>query len=328
MIEGEDVKPAGPLAWLKVLDLGTFISAAFSATLMGDFGADVVKIEVPGRGDGQRGLGRAKAAGSRDTTMWSTIARNKRSVTLDLRLAEAKPLFERLVSWADVIVENFRPGTLEEWGIGPDWIHSINPDVTLLRISGYGQTGPYSDRAGFDRVAQAFSGLMYVTGEPTGPPQRIGVPVCDYTSGLWGAFGILLCLLERARNGTTGQVIDHPLYASFLPMLRDLASVHELTGEVVERTGNKSTESAPGDAYRAADGLWVFIAVTGDKVFARAMAAIGRPEYVTDPRFATGPAQAPAPRRVGRCPSRVGGDSQPGRRRRRNERGGGASIAS
>jgi formyl-CoA transferase len=279
----------GPLSGLKVLDLATFVSASFSATLLGDFGADVVKVELPGQGDAQRGLGRAKVDASPDSTWWSTIARNKRSVTLDLRLSEAKPVFERLVLWADVIVENFRPGTLEAWGIGADWIHSINPNVTLLRVSGYGQTGPFAERAAFERAAQAFSGLMYVTGEPDGPPQRVGLPVCDYTSGLWGAFGILLCLLARERGCTAqGQVVDHAIYASILPMLRDLASLYDLTGEVAGRTGNKSAESAPGEAYKTSDQRWVFIAVTGDRVFAKAMRAIGRPELAADPRFATG----------------------------------------
>ena len=278
-----------PLEGVRVLDLATFVSAAYSATILADFGADVIKIELPAVGDPQRALGRVRLAGSPDSTWWATIARNKRSVALDLRTSEGKATFERLVARSDVVVENFRPGTLESWGIGPDWMRGLNPKLTVLRVSGFGQTGPYSDRASFERAAQAFCGLMYVTGEADGPPQRAGLPVCDYASGLWGALGVLLCLLTLARDPQSdGQVIDHPIYASFLPMLRDIASVYDATGEIAERGGNRSTESAPGEAYRTSDGRWVLIAVTGDRIFAKAMAAIGRPEYVTDPRFANG----------------------------------------
>lgn len=287
--------PDAPLSGLRVLDLATFLSASFAATLLADFGADVVKLELPGRGDPQRGLGRARVPGHADaTTWWATVGRNKRSMVLDLRVPQARPVFEALVREADVVVENFRPGTMERWGVGADWMHEVNPDLVLLRVSGFGQSGPYSNRASFERAAQAFSGLMYITGEPDRPPQRVGLPVCDYTSGVWGALGVLLCLVDglRARESggarPGGQVVDHPIYASFLPMLRDLASVYDVTGEIGERSGNRSSESAPGEAYLTSDEKWVFIAVTGDRVFGKAMHAIGRAELATDPRFADG----------------------------------------
>lgn len=283
----QDPQQHGPLAGLKVLELSSFVSASFAGTLLGDFGAEVVKVELPGKGDGQRGLGTFTPDDDERNLWWMALARNKRSVALDLRSEQARPVVEKLYRWADVVTENFRPGTLERWGIGWELLHRLNPDAILLRVSGFGQTGPYRERASFERVAQAFSGLMYVTGEPDRPPQRAGLPVSDYTSGVWGALGILLAYIHRLQNGAPGQVIDNAIYESILPAMKDDPAVYAWSGKVAERVGNKSANVAPGEAYRTRDGHWLFIAPTGDNAFQRAMHVIGRPEYANDPRFAT-----------------------------------------
>ena len=283
----QDPLATGPLAGLKVLELSSFVSASFAATLLGDFGADVVKVELPGKGDLQRGLGTFTSHDDQRSLWWMGLARNKRSIALDLRSEETRPVVEKLFRWADVVTENFRPGTLERWGLGWERLHELNPAAIMLRVSGFGQTGPYRERASFERVAQAFSGLMYVTGEPDRPPQRAGLPVCDYTSGVWGALGIVLALVDRLRNGAEGQVIDHAIYEAVLPAMKDDPAVFARTGKVAERVGNKSANVAPGEAYRTRDGHWLFIAPTGDSTFQRAMRAIGRPELADDPRFAT-----------------------------------------
>jgi crotonobetainyl-CoA:carnitine CoA-transferase CaiB-like acyl-CoA transferase len=283
----QDREQRGPLAGLKVLELSSFVSASFAGTLLGDFGAEVIKIELPGKGDGQRGLGTFTPDDDERNLWWMALARNKRSVALDLRAEQARPVVEKLYRWADVVTENFRPGTLERWGIGWEFLHHVNPDAIFLRVSGYGQTGPYRERASFERVAQAFSGLMYVTGEPDRPPQRAGLPVSDYTSGVWGALGILLAYIHRLRNGAPGQVIDNAIYESILPAMKDDPAVYAWSGQVAERVGNKSANVAPGEAYRTRDGHWLFIAPTGDNAFQRAMNVIRRPEFAIDPRFGT-----------------------------------------
>jgi succinyl-CoA--D-citramalate CoA-transferase len=277
----------GPLAGLKVLELSSFVSASFAGTLLGDFGAEVVKVELPGKGDMQRGLGTFTPEDDERNLWWMALARNKRSVALDLRAEEARPVVEKLYRWADVVTENFRPGTLERWGIGWEFLHRLNPDAIMLRVSGYGQTGPYHEQASFERVAQAFSGLMYVTGEPDRPPQRAGLPISDYTSGVWGALGILLAYVHRLRNGAPGQFIDNAIYESILPIMKDDPAVYARSGKVAERVGNQSANVAPGEAYRTRDSHWLFIAPTGDNGFQHAMHVIGRPEYAADPRFGT-----------------------------------------
>jgi succinyl-CoA--D-citramalate CoA-transferase len=275
----------GPLAGLKVLELSSFVSASFAGTLLGDFGAEVIKVELPGKGDMQRGLGTFTPEDDERSLWWMALARNKRSVGLDLRAEQTRPIVEKLYRWADVVTENFRPGTLERWGIGWEFLHRLNPDAIMLRVSGYGQTGPYHERASFERVAQAFSGLMYVTGEPDRPPQRAGLPIADYTSGVWGALAVLLAYVHRLRDGAPGQYIDNAIYESILPIMKDDPAVYAWSGKVAERVGNKSANVAPGEAYRTRDGHWLFIAPTGDDVFRRAMGVIERPEYAADPRF-------------------------------------------
>jgi len=278
-----DAKPA--LAGLRVLELGTFISAPFAATLFGDFGADVIKVELPGVGDPMRTLG-TRPPGGNTSYWWSQIARNKRSLALDVRTPEGRDILGRLITTSDVLIENFRPGTLERWGITADWIAERKSDLIMVRISGYGQNGPWRDVPGFDRNAQAFCGLAFVTGEPETPPQQAGLPVCDYTSGLWAAFGALVALLGKLRNqDPAGNLVDLALYESMLPFLKDIPITHAKESKITERTGNTPDYVAPGGAYQTGDGEWIFISGTGDRVFARLMTAIGHPEMIEMPEF-------------------------------------------
>lgn len=281
--DGSTAQPA--LDGLRVIELGTFISAPFAATLLADFGADVVKIELPGEGDPMRTLG-AYPEGGDSSYWWSSIARNKRSVGLDVRTPEGRDLLGRMIEHADVLIENFRPGTLDRWGITRAWLDARRPGLVIARISGFGQDGPWRDRPGFDRNAQAFSGLVYVTGEPDMPPQQAGLPVCDFTAGLWTAFGIVTALFGKLRfDDTSGNEIDLALYETMIPFLKDMPQRWRHMGRVTERTGNTPDYVAPGGAYRTGSGDWIFISGTGDRVFERLVTAIGRAELAADPRL-------------------------------------------
>ncbi len=275
--------PPAPLAsstaalhGVRVIELGTFISAPFAATLLADFGADVIKLELPGEGDPMRTMG-AAPPGSGSSYWWRAMGRNKQSVALDVRLPEGRELLGRLLQTADVLIENFRPGTLERWGITPAWLTAQRADLIVVRISGFGQSGPWRNVPGFDRSAQAFSGLVHVTGEASSPPQQAGLPVCDFTAGLWAAFGAAIALLGRQRQGQHGgNEVDLALYESMLPFLKDMPQRYRHLGHITERSGNTPDYVAPGGAYRSGSGEWLFISGTGDRVFARLMAAIGR----------------------------------------------------
>lgn len=272
---------------IRVIELANWISAPFAATLLADFGADVVKIELPGDGDPMRTLG-ALPAEDRSGYWWSALGRNKRSVALDVRTSEGREILGKLISGADVLIENFRPGTLDRWGITPQWLKDLRPDLVIVRISGYGQDGPCRDLPGFDRNAQAFSGLVYVTGEPDVPPQQAGLPVCDYTSGLWAAFGAVTALLGRQRHGDReGNEVDLALYESMIPFLKEMPQRWRHQGRVTERNGNKPDYVAPGGAYRTGSGEWIFISGTGDRVFTRLMTLVGRADMVGSPAYRT-----------------------------------------
>ncbi len=274
------------LEGVRVIEIGTFISAPFAATLLADFGAEVIKLELPDGGDPMRTLGEYPPDGD-SSYWWSAMGRNKRSVALDVRTPEGLEIFGRLLETADVLVENFRPGTLDRWGATMDWMRARRPDLIVARVSGYGQDGPWRDMPGFDRNAQAFSGLVYVTGEPDMPPQQAGLPVCDFTSGLWSALGIAMALIGRMRHpGSGGNEIDLALYESMIPFLKDMPQRYRHQGRVTERTGNTPDYVAPGGAYRTGSGQWIFISGTGDIVFRRLMLAIGRADLADDPRFA------------------------------------------
>jgi formyl-CoA transferase len=270
-----------PLDGIRVLDLGTRIGAPFAATLLGEFGADVIKIEEPGRGDLLRELGPFDGG---DSLYFAVEGRERRSVTLDLRRPEGREVFLALVRSADVVVENFRPGTLERWDIGYDVLRGVNPRIVLSRVSVYGQDGPLSKRPGLDRNAIAFGGLLYLTGHPDRPPVRPGVTVADYLTGVFNAYAIMLALWERERSGE-GQCIDLPLYGSVLRILEWTIAGYDRAGLARERTGNRLAQAAPADVYPTADGH-VIIVAAGQELFERICAAMGRTELIHDPRFA------------------------------------------
>jgi crotonobetainyl-CoA:carnitine CoA-transferase CaiB-like acyl-CoA transferase len=278
-----------PLDGLRVLDIGAFIAAPFAATLFGEFGAEVIKIELPKVGDHARRLGTPTEAG--DTLVWLSEARNKKSVTLDLRRPEGTDIFKRLVAESDVVCENFQSGTLEKWGLGWDVLGAINPRLVLLRISGYGQTGPYAGRPCFGRIANGFGGLSYLSGEPDRPPAQPGsATLPDYLSGLFGAFAALMALRHRDRAGV-GQVIDIGLYEGIFRILDEVAPAFARTGFVRERLGADTPIVAPHSHYPTSDGRWVAIACTNDAIFARLASAMGRPELATAERWGRGAAR-------------------------------------
>jgi formyl-CoA transferase len=281
---------SGPLVGLRVLDLGTRIGAPFAATLLADFGADVIKVELPGQGDFMRTIGPFDRGHS---LFWAVEGRGKRSITLDLRKPAGQALLRRLVALADVVVENFQPGTLESWGLGYDALAAVNPAIILTRVSVYGQDGPYRDRPGLDRNGIAMGGLMYITGYPDRPPVRPGLIVSDYLTGVFNAFAILSAVYERDRRARTsgeparGQWVDLSLYESILRIMEHTLAAYDRLGTVREREGNRLRNSAPLDNWETKDGKWVCIIAAGDGLFPRLARAMGREDLLTDPRFAT-----------------------------------------
>ena len=274
----------GPLADVRVLDIATFVAAPFCGTIMADFGADVIKIEQPGEGDSLRRFGTMTEVG--DTLVWLSEARNKRSVTLDLRTEDGADLFRKLVAQSDVVLENFRPGTLEKWGLGYDTLAAINPKLVMLRVSAYGQTGPMRDKPGFARVAHAFSGLAYLAGEPGRPPVVPGsTSLADYMSGLFGAVGVMIALRHAERTGE-GQIIDIGLYESIFRVLDELAPSYARSGYQRERMGPDTVNIVPHSHYETRDSHWVALACSNDRMWQRLARAMGRPELGDDPRYA------------------------------------------
>lgn len=260
---------------IRVIDAATFIAAPFAGTLLAEFGAEVIKVELPDIGDPCRRLGTASDAG--DSFSWLTEARNKKSVTLDLRKEEGAALFKQLVAQSDVVCENFQTGTLESWGLGYEDLKAINPRLIMLRITGYGQTGPYRGRPCFGRIANAFSGLSFLAGEPDGPPVTPGsATLADYGAGLFGALGVLLALRARDITGE-GQVVDVALYESMFRMLDELIPAYGARKVIRQRMGAGTATVVPHSHYPTADGRWVAIACTTDKIFARLANVMGRP---------------------------------------------------
>ncbi len=277
---------APPLAGVRILDIATFIAAPFAATVLSEFGAEVIKIENPQGGDPWRRYGTATPRDG-DTLAWMTESRNKSSASLDLRKPEGAKLFLRLVEQSDVVCENFRPGTLERWGLGWDVLSKTNPGLILLRVSGYGQTGPYSDRPGFARIAQAFGGLTYLAGMPDGPPVTPGsTSLADYTTGLYGAVGIMLALRSREQTGR-GQIIDIGLYESIFRFLDELVPAYAFAGTVREREGVGTRLACPHGHFATGDGKWVSIACTSDRMFERLAEVMSRPELAAEDSFGT-----------------------------------------
>jgi crotonobetainyl-CoA:carnitine CoA-transferase CaiB-like acyl-CoA transferase len=265
----------GALDGLVVLDLATFIAAPMCATLLGEFGAEVIKVEQPGVGDDLRRLGRQAAGVS---LWWLSDARNKKSITCNLRDAEGQALVRRLCRGVDVVAENFRPGTLERWGLSWEALRAENPRLVMVRISAFGQTGPYRERPGFGRIAAAVGGISYLSGYPDRPPVSPGTPtVPDYLAGIMGALGALVALRARERTGE-GQVVDLGLYEPIVRILDDAIPVFGALGYVRERIGSAAESAAPHNHYRTRDGRWIAVACTNDRMFTRLTQAMGTSE--------------------------------------------------
>jgi crotonobetainyl-CoA:carnitine CoA-transferase CaiB-like acyl-CoA transferase len=279
------IAATGPLKGLRILDLSTVIAGPWASTLLADLGADVLKVEMPGAGDPLRALPPYKEG---VPLWWKAANRNKRGITLDLRRDEGRELLGRMLPEHDVIVENFRPGTLDKWGITRDWLHAINPQLIILRLTGFGQTGPYRNRPGFARVFEAMTGFTNICGEPDRPPLHLGFPIADAVGGLFGAIGILSALYhQRQSGGTPGQEIDCSMMESMFRVLDFLPIEYDQLGVVRGRSGNTSQYAAPGNVYKTADGRWASIAASTQRIYERLCAALGRPDLVTDPKYAT-----------------------------------------
>lgn len=270
------------LQGLKVIEMGQLIAGPFASKLLGEFGADVIKIEPPGVGDPLRKWRKIKDGTS---LWWHVQSRNKRSLTLDLKQAEAQDIVRKLVAEADVLVENFRPGTLEGWGLGYEALKAINPRLIMLRISGYGQTGPYRDLPGFGVIGEAMGGLRHLSGYPGQAPVRVGISIGDSLSSLYGVIGVLLALQERARSGE-GQEIDVALYESVFAMMESLIPEYDAFGYVREPAGSALPGITPSNSYPCKDGSYVLIAGNGDSIYKRLMSLIGRDDLGNDPRLA------------------------------------------
>lgn len=274
-----------PLDGLRVLDIATFIAAPLAAAILGEFGAEVIKIEQPCDGDPLRRFGVASIE-TPDTFCWLSEARNKKSVTLDLRSPEGAAILLDLAAKSDIVCENFRPGTLEKWGLGFEELSKVNPRLVMLRVSGFGQDGPYRDRPGFARIAHAFGGLAHLTGMKDGPPLTPGsTSLADYVSGVYGALGIMLALRARDRDGV-GQYIDLALYEPILRMLDDLAPAFAAQGIVRGRQGLGASNACPHGHFQTRDG-WIAIACTNDRMFARLAVTMARPELAAPDRYGT-----------------------------------------
>ncbi|QIO33375.1 CaiB/BaiF CoA transferase family protein [Bradyrhizobium sp. 1(2017)] len=276
---------AGPLEGLKVLDIATIIAAPFAATLLTDYGADVLKIEMPGHGDGVRSFPPLKDG---KPLWWKAANRNKKLATLDLRTPEGLALFKRLLPRFDVLIENFRPGTLDRWGLSREVLWSIQPRLVILRATAFGQNGPYRERPGFARIFEAMGGLTYITGESEGEPTHPGYPIGDSIGGLFGAVGVLAALWKRARDpNAPGKEIDLALTESVFRLLDVLAIEHDQLGTVRGRIGNANGYSAPAAVFRTSDDHWVTLAGSTNALFAANCRAIDRSDLIDDPRFAT-----------------------------------------
>lgn len=280
----ETTSSTGPLAGLRLIEMGTLLAGPFCGQLMGDFGAEVIKVEPPNQGDPMREWGREKSHGM--SLWWPVVARNKKSVTLNLREAEGQEIARQLIARADFLLENFRPGTLERWNLGYDKLREINPRLIMIRVSGFGQTGPYAKRAGFGAVGEAMGGLRYVCGDPSTPPSRMGISIGDSLAATFACVGALSALHYRERTGQ-GQVVDSAIYEAVLNMMESLVTEYDKTGYIRERTGAILPNVAPSNVYPTRDGKMILIAANQDTVFGRLADAMGRPELAKNPRYAT-----------------------------------------
>ena len=270
----------GALRGIRVVELGQLLAGPFCGQLLGDMGADVIKVEPPGAGDPMRDWGQGAVK-----VQWEVIARNKRSVSANMRIPEGQALVRRLIAHADVLVENFKPGTMEKWGLDPQQLLAEQPGLIIARMSGYGQTGPYSDRAGFGGVGEAMGGWRYVVGEPDRAPSRMGVSIGDTLTATYGCMGVLAALHHRDRTGQ-GQVIDAALYESVLQVMEGLVPEYDYNGYIRERSGSLLPGIAPSNVYRCKDGDYL-IGANKDSLWKRLATAMGRPELGDDPRYAS-----------------------------------------
>ena len=281
----EDRAPQKPLEGVRVVEMGSLLAGPFSGQLLADFGAEVIKVEPPGAGDPMRVWGRHR---KNDRTLWwPVIARNKKSITLNLREKEGQKIARSLISGADVLVENFRPGTMERWGLGYENLSADNAGLVMVRVSGYGQTGPYKDQAGFGAIGEAMGGIRHVTGFPDQPPPRTGISLGDSLAATFGALGALTALYHRDAHGGRGQIVDIGIYEAVLALMESTIPEYALTDHVRGRTGSVLPFVAPSNIYPTSDGDYVLIAGNADTVFGRLAQAIGHPEWAEDERYAT-----------------------------------------
>lgn len=280
----DDSQERLPLQDLRVIEMGQLLAGPFCGQLLADFGADVIKVEDPKRGDPMRQWGREKPHGL--SLWWPVVARGKRSVTIDLRTEAGQELVRSLVAQSDILLENFRPGTLERWGLDYSTLAEINPGLILVRVTGYGQTGPYAARAGFGSIGEAMGGIRYVTGNPEAPPSRAGISIGDSLAAIFAALGALVAVHNRSVTGR-GQVVDAAIYEAVLSMMESLIPEYTLGNYIRERTGAILPNVAPSNIYPTKDGLLLLIAANQDSVFGRLALAMGQPELADDPRFAT-----------------------------------------
>jgi crotonobetainyl-CoA:carnitine CoA-transferase CaiB-like acyl-CoA transferase len=284
-----------PLSGLRVLELGQLIAGPFASKILAEFGADVIKIEPPKTGDPLR-TWRLLHEGT--SVWWAAHARNKRSVTLDLRQPEGQEVIRKLAADADILIENFRPGAMEKWGLGFKDLHAINPKLIMLRVSGYGQSGPYRDRPGFGVIGEAMGGLRYLSGEPGRPPVRVGVSIGDTLSGLHGVIGVMMALRHREQQGGVGQEVDVALYESVFNMMESLLPEYSKFGVVRQPSGASMPGIVPTNAYLCRDGRYALIAGNGDSIYKRLLQAIGREDLATDPNLANNVGRAANAERI------------------------------
>ena len=276
---------AGPLAGIRVIECGVLLAGPFCARLLADFGAEVIKVEAPGKGDPMRTVGQSLVDGK--SLWWPGIARNKKCISLNLRDWQGQEMLRRLVAQSDVLVENFRPGVFEEWGLGYETLRAANPGLVFARVSGYGQSGPYREKPGFAAVAEAFGGLRHLVGFPDRPPCRVGISLGDSLAGMFAALGVLMALYNRDVHGGSGQIIDTALYEAVFAVLEATLTEYDRTGYERTRTGTLLPGFAPSNLYPCKNGQWIVIAANTDGLFTRLCTLMEREDLLTDERFAT-----------------------------------------
>lgn len=283
-MDGTAEERSGPLADLRVIEMGQLLAGPFCGQLLADFGAEVIKLEPPGAGDPMRQWGREKPHGK---SLWfPVLARNKKSVTLNAREPAGQDIVRRLVAESDMLLENFRPGTMERWGLGYDALSAINPGLIMIRVSGYGQSGPYAARAGFGSIGEGMGGLRHVVGDPSSPPSRVGISLGDTLAATFACLGAVMALHHRERTGA-GQVVDSAIYEAVLNVMESLITEYDQADYIRERTGSILPNVAPSNVYPTRDGKMILIAANQDNVFRRLAETMGRDELADDPRYAT-----------------------------------------